>query len=138
MPSLLVDTGALRHRHDDNCSRPQNCRRTDINLEVGRHARVQTRRVGAASKPCSMHHGLMRVVVGDVNSTLACSLGRQDGLPAPTWRQVRRYDRSMPRKQNRMTDQIADLSIRPSEWPTTTSRAKAFDRPARSLGRQRV
>ena len=93
--------------------------RPDVDLEVGSgtHAE-QTARVMLAfepvvekEKPCSV------VVVGDVNSTLACGLvAQKKGIPVVHVEAgLRSFDRSMPEEINRLlTDQLAELCLTPS------------------------
>src|SRR6187549_4004476 len=86
----------------------------DINLEVGSgtHA-VQTADVMRRFEPVvDANNPSCVVVVGDVNSTLACALvAAKKGVPvAHVEAGLRSYDRSMPEEINRvLTDQIADL-----------------------------
>jgi UDP-N-acetylglucosamine 2-epimerase (non-hydrolysing) len=86
----------------------------DINLEVGSatHA-VQTAEVMRRFEPViDTHNPSCVLVVGDVNSTLACTLvGVKKGVPvAHVEAGLRSYDRGMPEEINRvLTDQIADL-----------------------------
>jgi len=86
----------------------------DINLEVGSgtHA-VQTAEVMRRFEPVvDTHRPSCVVVVGDVNSTLACTLvAVKKGVPvAHVEAGLRSFDRSMPEEINRvLTDQIADL-----------------------------
>lgn len=87
--------------------------RPDINLEVGSasHA-VQTAEVMRRFEPVvDAHNPSCVVVVGDVNSTLACSLvAVKKGVPVVHIEAgLRSYDRAMPEEINRLiTDQIAD------------------------------
>jgi UDP-N-acetylglucosamine 2-epimerase (non-hydrolysing) len=114
LPSRLLHTG----QHYDQGMSDQlftdlQLPRPDINLEVGSasHA-VQTAEVMRrfepvldAQKPCCV------VVVGDVNSTLACTLvAAKKGVPVVHVEAgLRSYDRSMPEEINRLvTDQLAD------------------------------
>ena len=86
----------------------------DINLEVGSgtHA-VQTADVMRRFEPVvDANNPSCVVVVGDVNSTLACALvAAKKGVPvAHVEAGLRSFDRSMPEEVNRvLTDQIADL-----------------------------
>lgn len=86
----------------------------DINLEVGSatHA-VQTAEVMRRFEPVlDEHQPSCVVVVGDVNSTLACSLvAAKKAVPvAHVEAGLRSFDRAMPEEINRvLTDQIADL-----------------------------
>ena len=86
----------------------------DINLEVGSgsHA-VQTADVMRRFEPViDTHKPSCVLVVGDVNSTLACTLvGVKKGIPVVHVEAgLRSYDRKMPEEINRvLTDQIADL-----------------------------
>jgi UDP-N-acetylglucosamine 2-epimerase (non-hydrolysing) len=86
----------------------------DVNLEVGSgsHA-AQTAEVMKRFEPVVMaHRPSCVVVVGDVNSTLACSLvAAKLNVPvAHVEAGLRSFDRSMPEEVNRvLTDQIADL-----------------------------
>jgi UDP-N-acetylglucosamine 2-epimerase (non-hydrolysing) len=86
----------------------------DINLEVGSasHA-VQTAEIMRRFEPVlDSHQPSCVIVVGDVNSTLACSLvAVKKGVPvAHVEAGLRSFDRTMPEEINRLlTDQIADL-----------------------------
>ena len=87
--------------------------RPDINLEVGSgsHA-VQTAEVMRRFEPALDEHKPSCVlVVGDVNSTLACTLvAVKKGVPVVHVEAgLRSYDRKMPEEINRvLTDQVAD------------------------------
>jgi UDP-N-acetylglucosamine 2-epimerase (non-hydrolysing) len=86
----------------------------DINLEVGSgtHA-VQTAEVMRRFEPVvDTTHPSCVVVVGDVNSTLACTLvAVKKNIPvAHVEAGLRSFDRAMPEEINRLlTDQISDL-----------------------------
>ena len=88
--------------------------RPDIKLEVGSgsHA-VQTAEVMRRFEPViDTHRPSCVLVVGDVNSTLACTLvSVKRGIPVVHVEAgLRSYDRAMPEEINRvLTDQIADL-----------------------------
>lgn len=92
----------------------------DVNLEVGSgsHA-VQTARVMTAFEPvCETAAPDWVVVVGDVNSTMACTLvAAKLGIKvAHVEAGLRSFDRSMPEEINRIvTDGLADLLLTPSE-----------------------
>ncbi|HUY02875.1 MAG TPA: UDP-N-acetylglucosamine 2-epimerase (non-hydrolyzing) [Rhodocyclaceae bacterium] len=86
----------------------------DINLEVGSgtHA-IQTAEIMRRFEPViDAHQASCVLVVGDVNSTLACTLvASKKGVPVVHVEAgLRSYDRSMPEEINRLlTDQLADL-----------------------------
>jgi len=117
---ILVHTG---QHYDDNMSRvffedlelPQ----PDVYLGVGSGSHAeQTARVLLAFEPVVLEHRPDWVlVVGDVNSTLACALicakiGTKVGHVEAG---LRSFDRTMPEEFNRLlTDQIADLLFTPS------------------------
>jgi UDP-N-acetylglucosamine 2-epimerase (non-hydrolysing) len=91
----------------------------DVNLEVGSgsHA-VQTARVMTGFEPvCLDMKPDWVVVVGDVNSTMACTLvAAKLGIKvAHVEAGLRSFDRSMPEEVNRIvTDALADLLLTPS------------------------
>ena len=114
-PVLLVHTGqhydvAMSDRLFADLELPQ----PDVNLGVGSasHA-VQTAEVMKRFEPVIDEHGARAVlVVGDVNSTLACALvASKRGIPVVHVESgLRSYDRTMPEEINRvLTDQIADV-----------------------------
>ncbi|MBK8814681.1 MAG: UDP-N-acetylglucosamine 2-epimerase (non-hydrolyzing) [Methylococcaceae bacterium] len=91
----------------------------DINLSVGSgsHA-VQTANVMTKFEPiCEQEKPDWVVVVGDVNSTLACTLvcAKLGIKVAHVEAGLRSYDREMPEEINRIvTDALADLLLTPS------------------------
>jgi UDP-N-acetylglucosamine 2-epimerase (non-hydrolysing) len=114
LPAMLVHTG----QHYDQGMSTQlfedlGLPRPDLNLEVGSgsHA-VQTAEVMRRFEPALDEHKPSCVlVVGDVNSTLACTLvAVKKSVPvAHVEAGLRSYDRKMPEEINRvLTDQVAD------------------------------
>ncbi|MDP1898941.1 MAG: UDP-N-acetylglucosamine 2-epimerase (non-hydrolyzing) [Rubrivivax sp.] len=114
LPALLLHTGQhydkdMSHQLFDDLGLP----RPDINLEVGSgsHA-VQTAEVMRRFEPVlDEHRPACVVVVGDVNSTLACTLvAVKKAVPVVHVEAgLRSYDRRMPEEINRvLTDQVAD------------------------------
>jgi UDP-N-acetylglucosamine 2-epimerase (non-hydrolysing) len=91
----------------------------NINLDVGSgsHA-TQTANVMARFEPvCLQEHPDWVVVVGDVNSTMACTLvATKLGIKvAHVEAGLRSFDRSMPEELNRLvTDALADVLLTPS------------------------
>jgi UDP-N-acetylglucosamine 2-epimerase (non-hydrolysing) len=88
--------------------------RPDVNLGVGSASHAQqTAAVMAAFEPVMQQETPdLLIVVGDVNSTLACSLvAAKLGVPiAHVEAGLRSYDRNMPEEINRvLTDQISTL-----------------------------
>jgi UDP-N-acetylglucosamine 2-epimerase (non-hydrolysing) len=111
---LLVHTGQHYDKDmNDRLFEDLKLPRPDINLEVGSatHA-VQTAEVMKRFEPIiDQHHPRCVVVVGDVNSTLACALvAVKKNVPvAHVEAGLRSYDRRMPEEINRiLTDQISD------------------------------
>ncbi len=114
IPALLVHTG---QHYDTDMSKKLfvdlGLPTPDINLEVGSgsHA-VQTAEVMKRFEPALDEHKPSCVlVVGDVNSTLACTLVavKKDIPVAHVEAGLRSYDRKMPEEINRLlTDQVAD------------------------------
>jgi len=88
-----------------------------LNVGPGSHAQ-QTARIMAAFEPVVLRHKhYWVVVVGDVNSTLACALvcSKLGIKVAHVEAGLRSGDRSMPEEINRiLTDQISDLVFTPS------------------------
>ncbi|WP_416234781.1 non-hydrolyzing UDP-N-acetylglucosamine 2-epimerase [Paucibacter sp. PLA-PC-4] len=114
IPALLVHTG---QHYDTDMSKklfvdlglPQ----PDLNLEVGSGSHAQqTAEVMRRFEPALDEYKPSCVlVVGDVNSTLACTLvAVKKGVPvAHVEAGLRSYDRKMPEEINRLlTDQVAD------------------------------
>ena len=114
LPAMLVHTGqhydqGMSHQLFEDLGLP----RPDLNLEVGSgsHA-VQTAEVMRRFEPAlDAHQPSCVLVVGDVNSTLACTLvAVKKGVPVVHVEAgLRSYDRKMPEEINRvLTDQVAD------------------------------
>ena len=114
-PTLLVHTGQhYDHALSDQLFQDLGLPAPDVNLEVGSgtHA-VQTAEVMRRFEPViDQTQPSCVVVVGDVNSTIACALvAAKKGVPvAHVEAGLRSYDRAMPEEINRvLTDQISDL-----------------------------
>ena len=129
IPALLVHTGQHYDREmNDRLFEDLRLPRPDINLGVGSgtHA-VQTAEVMKRFEPVvDEAKPSCILVVGDVNSTLACTLvGVKKGIPvAHVEAGLRSFDRAMPEEINRLlTDQVADLLY--------TSERGAFENLAR-------
>lgn len=113
--TTLVHTG---QHYDDRMSRlffeDLNIPRPDINLAVGSGSQaVQTAETMKRFEPvCIEHQPDWVIVVGDVNSTLACTLvSVKLGLRvAHVEAGLRSFDRSMPEEINRLlTDAVSDM-----------------------------
>jgi UDP-N-acetylglucosamine 2-epimerase (non-hydrolysing) len=92
----------------------------DFNLEVGSGSQAwQVAQLMLRFEPILLkHHPDWVVVVGDVNSTIACALvSAKLGIKvAHVEAGLRSFDRSMPEEINRLlTDQISTLLLTPSE-----------------------
>jgi UDP-N-acetylglucosamine 2-epimerase (non-hydrolysing) len=129
---LIVHTG----QHYDSLMsdaffRDLNMPKPDIHLEVGSasHA-VQTAAVMERFEPVVLQEKPDWVlVVGDVNSTLACALvcAKLEVKVAHVEAGLRSRDRSMPEEINRLlTDQIADLLFTPSRDADENLRAEGI------------
>ncbi|MCL2656754.1 MAG: UDP-N-acetylglucosamine 2-epimerase (non-hydrolyzing) [Betaproteobacteria bacterium] len=115
IPALLVHTGQhYDHAMNAKLFADLELPKPDVNLEVGSgtHA-VQTAEIMKRFEPILDTHGASAVlVVGDVNSTIACALvAVKKGIPVVHVEAgLRSFDRAMPEEVNRvLTDQIADL-----------------------------
>jgi len=118
---ILVHTG---QHYDTNMSQvffdELELPRPDVNLEVGSgsHA-VQTAQVMLRFEPVLLENRPdWVVVVGDVNSTLACTLvaSKLGFKVAHVEAGLRSFDRTMPEEINRLvTDQLANLLFTPSQ-----------------------
>lgn len=89
-----------------------------LGVGSGTHGRQTARIMEGFEEVCERRRPEAIVVVGDVNSTLACALvGAKMRIPvAHVEAGLRSYDRDMPEEVNRVvTDQIADLLLTPSE-----------------------
>ena len=137
IPALLIHTGQHYDRDmNDRLFEDLRLPHPDINLEVGSgsHA-VQTAEVMKRFEPVvDQHKPSCILVVGDVNSTLACTLvGVKKGIPvAHVEAGLRSYDRGMPEEINRvLTDQVADLLY-------TTERSALPNLQREGIGAERV
>ena len=114
LPTMLVHTGQHYDRDmSDRLFTDLGLPRPDINLDVGSgtHA-AQTADVMRRFEPAlDAHRPSCVIVVGDVNSTLACTLvAVKKNVPVVHVEAgLRSYDRKMPEEINRvLTDQVAD------------------------------
>ncbi|HOX56479.1 MAG TPA: UDP-N-acetylglucosamine 2-epimerase (non-hydrolyzing) [Candidatus Paceibacterota bacterium] len=116
----LVHTG---QHYDEAMSevffRELGIRPPDINLGVGSgsHAAQTGRIMTGFEKVCEQEKPDWVVVVGDVNSTMACTLvcSKMGIRVAHVEAGLRSFDRSMPEEINRIvTDSLADLLLTPS------------------------
>ncbi|WP_265941722.1 non-hydrolyzing UDP-N-acetylglucosamine 2-epimerase [Dechloromonas sp. A34] len=137
IPSILLHTGQHYDRDmNDKLFEDLRLPHPDINLEVGSgsHA-VQTAEVMRRFEPVLDEKKPSCVlVVGDVNSTLACTLvAVKKGIPVVHVEAgLRSYDRAMPEEINRvLTDQIADLLY-------TTERSAADNLAREGIATERV
>jgi len=119
--TLLVHTGQhYDHNMSDVFFRELGIRQPDINLGVGSgsHA-VQTAQIMIGFETvCEREKPDWIVVVGDVNSTMACTLvcAKMGIRVAHIEAGLRSFDRTMPEEINRLvTDALADLLLTPSE-----------------------
>lgn len=110
--------------------------RPDVNLEVGSasHA-VQTAEIMRAFEPVlDAEKPKAVLVVGDVNSTIACALvaAKKGVKVVHVEAGLRSYDRGMPEEINRvLTDQISDLLF-------TTERAALYNLTREGIAPERV
>lgn len=118
---LLVHTGQHYDlQMSDTFFQELNIPNPDVNLEVGSgsHA-VQTAEIMVRfEKICMQEKPDWIIVVGDVNSTMACTLvaSKLGVKVAHVEAGLRSFDRSMPEEINRLvTDALADLLLTPSE-----------------------
>lgn len=89
----------------------------NLNVGSGKHAEQTAKIMIAYEKLCEEDKPDWVIVVGDVNSTLACSLvaSKLQISVAHLEAGLRSYDREMPEEINRiLTDQISDLLWTPS------------------------
>jgi UDP-N-acetylglucosamine 2-epimerase (non-hydrolysing) len=134
--ALLVHTG---QHYDERMSRlffeELAIPRPDVDLEVGSasHA-VQTAEIIRRFEPvCLAKRPAVVVVVGDVNSTIACALvAAKLGIKiAHVEAGLRSFDRAMPEEINRiLTDRISDLLFTTEPSANANLRAEGVD-PAR-------
>ncbi|MDH5545607.1 MAG: UDP-N-acetylglucosamine 2-epimerase (non-hydrolyzing) [Gammaproteobacteria bacterium] len=135
--AVLVHTGqhydkAMKHQFFDQLGIPE----PDIDLEVGSgsHA-VQTAEVMKRFEPVIDEQKPSAIlVVGDVNSTIACALvASKKNIPVIHVESgLRSYDRQMPEEVNRvLTDQISD-------WLYTTEKSAEDNLAREGIDRARV
>ncbi len=120
IPTILLHTG---QHYDENMSKvffeDLGMREPDIHLGVGSgsHATQTAKVMVEFEKVCNEYQPSMVVVVGDVNSTLACTIVSAKLLIpcAHVEAGLRSFDREMPEEINRiLTDSIANLLLTPS------------------------
>ena len=131
--SMLIHTG---QHYDEKMSQiffdELGIPRPDINLEVGSGSHAQqTASIMTAFERVLLEHAIdMVLVVGDVNSTIACALvASKLGVPiAHVEAGLRSYDREMPEEINRvLTDQISDLLFTTEESAEANLRREGID-----------
>jgi UDP-N-acetylglucosamine 2-epimerase (non-hydrolysing) len=131
--SLLIHTG---QHYDERLSQvffdELGIPRPDINLNVGSGSHAQqTAAVMTAFEKVLVERQLdLVLVVGDVNSTIACALvASKLGVPvAHVEAGLRSYDRRMPEEINRvLTDQISDLLFTTEEAAADNLRREGID-----------
>jgi UDP-N-acetylglucosamine 2-epimerase (non-hydrolysing) len=129
---LIVHTG---QHYDDRMSdaffRDLDMPQPDVHLGVGSGSQAaQTAAIMEKFEPVVLaERPDWVVVVGDVNSTLACALvcAKLDVRVAHVEAGLRSRDRTMPEEINRLlTDQIADLLLTPSEDAGVNLRAEGI------------
>jgi len=137
VPPVLVHTGQhYDAAMNDSFFTALGMPRPAVNLEVGSasHA-VQTAEIMKRFEPVvDAHRPAAVLVVGDVNSTIACALvAAKKGIPVVHVEAgLRGCDRAMPEGVNRvLTDQIADLLY-------TTERSAAANLHAEGIGDERI
>ncbi len=117
---ILVHTG---QHYDvlmsDTFFKELNIPQPDISLEVGSdtHARQVAKIMERFEPVCDEYQPMAILVVGDVNSTMACSIvaAKKDIRIIHVEAGIRSRDRSMPEEINRMvTDSITDILMPPS------------------------
>jgi UDP-N-acetylglucosamine 2-epimerase (non-hydrolysing) len=117
----LVHTG---QHYDEKMSevffRELGIRQPDLNLGVGSgsHAVQTASTMTSFAAACEVERPAWVVVVGDVNSTVACTLvcAKMGIRVAHVEAGLRSFDRTMPEEINRLvTDVLADLLLTPSE-----------------------
>ena len=131
--SVLVHTG---QHYDEKLSQvffdELGIPRPDINLNVGSGSHAQqTAAIMAAFEPVLIEQRIdLVLVVGDVNSTIACALvATKLGVPvAHVEAGLRSFDRRMPEEINRvLTDQISDLLFTTEESALDNLRREGVD-----------
>ena len=131
--SVLVHTG---QHYDEKLSQvffdELGIPRPDINLNVGSGSHAQqTAAIMAAFEPVLAQQQVdLVLVVGDVNSTIACALvATKLGVPvAHVEAGLRSFDRTMPEEINRvLTDQISDLLFITEEAAADNLRREGVD-----------
>ena len=131
--SVLVHTG---QHYDEKLSQvffdELGIPRPDVNLNVGSGSHAQqTAAIMAAFEPVLAQERVdLVLVVGDVNSTIACALvASKLGVPiAHVEAGLRSFDRTMPEEINRvLTDQISDLLFTTEEAAAENLRREGID-----------
>ena len=121
IPNILLHTG---QHYDDNMSKvffdDLKMKKPDIYLGVGSgsHATQTAKVMVEFEQVCLENNPSMVVVVGDVNSTLACSLvsAKLNIKCAHVEAGLRSFDREMPEEINRIvTDSICEILLTPSD-----------------------